>query len=179
MSGGAAPPTPPAASPSYSRAFETFVQDPDDLVGLLAYSLYKRHIREAFLADRPHPSDRRTPTDTELAAFRGDAERRLQTFAASAIDQASPEIVQGSIARSVESITGVVDQAKTEIVRAVERRTSLGPAIAANVLGWAVTLALTVLVITGIYLPNWAGDLVDRLRGTTTSTPPVSGQSNR
>jgi len=53
LSGGAAPPTPPAASTSYSRAFETFVQDPDDLVGLLAYALYKRHIREAFLADRP------------------------------------------------------------------------------------------------------------------------------
>ena len=98
MSGQAQP------SSAYSRAFETFVSGQDDLTGLIAYALYKQSLREAALSGRVLPAAaHRAPTLTEVSAYRGDAERRLQTFVANAVDMASPDIIERGVGISIEA----------------------------------------------------------------------------
>ena len=63
-------------SEAYSRAFETLVQGPDeDIVGLLAYSLFKASIRERVRGGQDVPRHLRNPTTAETDAYRGQAER--------------------------------------------------------------------------------------------------------
>lgn len=150
----------------YSRAFETFVQDRDDLIGLIAYALYKQNMREMAASGRPPlPPPLRVPTPTETDAYRGDAERRLQNFAAEATREATPDIIE-------HGVTAAINAAAVELTSVINRRTSLRAAIAANLVAWIVTAAITIVVIATIYLPNWQADLVERLRQTQLTAPP-------
>ena len=75
------------AGGAHSRAFEALTEgDYDDVVGLLAYALYKKAIWEAVAnGTRPTPGPNRNPQTTEVQAYRSAAERRLQKFAAQAV----------------------------------------------------------------------------------------------
>ena len=46
---------PPRHAEPHSKAFETFVRDTEDLVGLLAYAFYKESIRERVRAGQDVP----------------------------------------------------------------------------------------------------------------------------
>ena len=152
--------SPGASAPDhYSRAFEAFVPDGTDIVGLLGYALYKAHIREALTKGRPvnHGADR-TPTDSEVRAFRGEAERRLSAFAESVIEQATPGIER-------TALVAAMDESKASIVAEIGRRTSYRTAITANVIGWLVSIAITVLVvISGV--PSWLSRLAMAVGGS-------------
>ena len=157
----------------YSRAFETFVEGSGDLVGLIAYALYKQNLREVAAAGRQvPPAIERRPTQTESSAYRGDAERLLQTFAAQAVKEATPGIV-------AEGVGSAVGAARGDLEKLIRQRTSIGAAIWTNLVAWVITLAITVLIVTAFYLPNWQASLVDRLRavyppngGTGAAVPP-------
>jgi hypothetical protein len=150
---------------SYSRAFETLVEGPTDLVGLVAYALYKQAIREAGMGGRPMmPPLHRFPIPTERSAYRGDAERRLQAFAALATEQATPGIITKGVELTVEA-------ARIELIEALNRRTSFTAAILSNLAAWVITLAVTVLLLVTIYLPNWQADLIAGIRAA--QTPPL------
>jgi uncharacterized membrane protein len=160
-----------APGPEYSRAFETLVEDPNDLVGLLAYALYKQTIREAVCVGRPVlPPSHRFPATTERAAYRGDAERRLQSFAAAATDEATPDIIARGVGLAVEA-------AKIELIQTVYRRTHFLSAIGVNLAAWVITLAITVLLLVTVYLPSWQSNLVDRIKAAQ-APPPAPGQTS-
>lgn len=141
----------------YSKAFESLVEGDDDLVGLLAYALYKKNIREAMAGGQSvHRAGDRSPTATEIIAYRGAAERHLQVFASSAIEQAKPELV-GSALRTA------IDTASHDLRSVIEARTSIRSAVLASVVGWLLSIAITVLVVAGA--PSWVGRLVAGLAG--------------
>lgn len=155
-----------ASAPPHSRAFETFVQDSDDLVGHLAYALYKQAVRERAATGLPVlPSAERRPIDSEIRAYRGDAGRRLQAFADTAIEEARPDILH-------EGVSAAMVRAEAAIRDEIVRRTSLRAAIAANVIAWLITLAATVLIVFTFYVPNFQADLVARLRAPLGSAAP-------
>jgi hypothetical protein len=104
------------------------------------------------------------PTPTEVSAYRGDAERRLQTFAANAVDIATPEIVE-------RGVGSAIDAAKVELVEVINRRTSTRTAIATNLAAWVITLAVTVLLLVTIYLPNWQASLIEHLKDVNWQPP--------
>lgn len=159
----------------YSRAFEVFVSsepNEDDVVGLLAYALYKQALREAVTQGRPHLlAPQRTPSPTERDAYRGAAERLLQRFAQASVDAARPEMLQSGF--DVE-----LRRAEGEIKQLVQARTTVWAAIGTNLVAWVITLAVTVLVVNFFYLPNWQERLVPR---PTSATPaiPVDGTGGK
>lgn len=158
-------PSTPSPPPDYSRAFETLVEDPNDLVGLLAYALYKQTVREAVSVGRPIlPPSHRFPAATERAAYRGDAERRLQSFAAAATDEATPDIIARGVGVAVEA-------AKIELMQTIHRRTHFLSAIGVNLAAWVITLAITVLLLVTVYLPSWQSNLVDRIKAAQPALP--------
>lgn len=108
-------------------------------------------------------STHRFPTATERSAYRGDAERRLQSFAVVVTEQATPRIMTQGVGLAVEA-------AKIELIQALNRRTSFSSAIVSNLAAWVITLAVTVLLLVTVYLPNWQADLIARIRAAQTPT---------
>lgn len=164
-----------ADPPSFSRAFETFVvpepEQRDDVVGLLAYALYKRAVREGHLGGHPPiPSAQRIPIPTQVEAYRGAAERLIQGLAKAAVEEATPEIMQGGFVVAVEN-------SKAELEQVIRGRTRFWSSVLTNLLAWVITLAVTVVIVTAFYLPNWQSDLVERLRAATSgavTAPPLT-----
>jgi hypothetical protein len=135
---------------SYSKAFETFVQDPEDIVGLLAYGFFKAGIRERAAAGQDVPRELRNPTQADTEAYRGRAERTLELYATKAIEDAEPGIT--AAAHSV---------AKDEIIREVRKRTGFGTAVASGVVAWIITILLTIAVVFSA--PGWVRAIVDHV----------------
>lgn len=70
----------------YSCAFEKLVIDGEgDVVGLLAYALFKQSVREAAMAGEVLPAAQRNPTATSIKAHRDAAEKLLKGDAVSAL----------------------------------------------------------------------------------------------
>jgi hypothetical protein len=134
----------------YSKAFETFVRDPEDIVGFLAYALFKESIRERVRAGQAVPPYLRDPTKPDAAAYRGRAERALELYAEKAIDDATPAIVAGA-----------QSGAKGEIIAEIRSSTGLWANITTGVVVWLVTIILTVVVVSGA--PSWVRGLVEHV----------------
>ncbi len=128
------------AQRSYSRAFENLVAEPNDVVGLLAYALYKQHVREEFSQGIHTEGRLRNPTQTTIDMFRSSAESRLNQFAADAIDEARDEIQQSAILNTLESSV-------SEISQHISRSTGSVRAIWTNFIAWLLTIAVTVLLL--------------------------------
>ena len=125
---------------SYSRAYENMVtQGPDDIVGLLAYALFKQNIAEDAGQGIKGEGHRRNPTKVTVALFRSAAEAKLNEFAAKSIDEAKSEIQASAYKSSLE-------EGMESLSREIVRNAGTGRAILTNLIAWLVTLAITVLV---------------------------------
>ena len=92
----------------YSLAFESLVQQPDDTIGLLAYSLFKAGIRERVRAGQEVPPHLRNPTAADIEAYRGSASRILEKYADQVITEAEPEIAYGVAAWFISIVITIV-----------------------------------------------------------------------
>lgn len=139
-----------AAPPRHSDAFERFVRpeggDDSDVVGLLAYALYKRDKRELAIKGDLSPEDLREHhkrlTDRLVEQQRATALQMMDAFSEVAITDATPQI--GEAARFAQ-----IESAKAEIIAAVAEAAKPGRAILWNVVAWLVSLALTIIVVVG------------------------------
>ncbi len=120
--------------PAYSRAFDKLAgDDPENIVNLVAYALYKKGIWETVaLGSSPTPRPNRDPSPTEVNVYREAAEQRLQAFATTAIEEAAPGIREFETSRAIAS-------SKSEIIAAVAARTSWWPAFLVNVGAWILS----------------------------------------
>jgi hypothetical protein len=154
------------ASPSegYSLAFETLVQGPDDdIVGLLAYSIFKASIRERVKSGQDVPRHLRNPTHAETEAYRGRAERILERYAERVIADAEPGIT--AAARG---------SAKDEIIEVVRSRTRGSSAIGYGVVAWFISIVITVIVV--LASPGWVRDLVSHVTPVEQAATPGSNR---
>lgn len=139
----------PPPSSGYSRAFESFVQGADDLLGLLAYALYKKAIQEARIAGKAVPqSDNRDPSDAEQRAYRSLAKDLLDTFGESAQNSARENILDGGLRPDLKIL-------KDELLARIDLRTSWWPAFLVNLGAWIASIALTVLLAVAVAAPTW------------------------
>jgi hypothetical protein len=131
----------------YSKAFDNFVQGDSDLVGLLAYSLFKRAIREEAEQGKRSDGNTRNPSKTVVSTYRQAAERELSEVISASIEAAKPDI-QGSAALSA------VEGARADVMEHVTNRTGFLPALVTNILAWAFTLVITVLILLALNRPD-------------------------
>ena len=130
-------------APVYSRAFENLVEtndDEKDVVGLIAYALYKQGIREEAISGTGTPGPQRNPPATTVTTYRAAATQLLTEIVQRAIDETTPEIQRSAVLTAVET-------AKGEIKGHVTSRTNFGPALLTNIVAWIITLAIAVLVL--------------------------------
>jgi hypothetical protein len=140
----------PNTAEPYSKAYETLIREPDDIVGLLAYAFFKTSIRERVRDGQDVPRHLRNPTQQDTDAYRGRAERILEQYAARAIDEAEPAITAAAHGA-----------AKDEVIREVRRRTGAWPSIGYGVLAWFVSIFITVVV--ALARPGWVSGLVEHV----------------
>ena len=130
-------------SEPYSRAFENLVKssgDDDDVVGLVAYALFKKSIREDSKAGIAATGDKRNPSETTVKTYRAAAEQLLTEVVGRAIDEATPEIQQSTILAAVEA-------AESKLECHITKRTDFFTALIANVAAWAITLAIAAVIL--------------------------------
>jgi hypothetical protein len=134
----------------YSLAFESLVQQPDDTIGLLAYSLFKAGIRERVRAGQEVPPHLRNPTAADIEAYRGSASRILEKYADQVITEAEPEIA--ARARGT---------ARDEIIEVVRGRTRAWQAIGYGVAAWFISIVITIVVV--VAAPSWVLRLANQI----------------
>jgi hypothetical protein len=127
------------APPEYSRAFENLVEDDNDIVGLLAYALFKQSVREAAQERQPAAFSRNPPASV-VKTYRLSAERRLEEFASVIVDAQRAELMEGATVEAIKN-------AASEIRAHTTQRTGFGSALLTNVVAWVLTLAITVFII--------------------------------
>lgn len=134
----------------HSKAFESLAREPDDIVGLLAYALYKKNINERRSAGKPAPmSEQRNPERTEIEAYRGQAENLLRAFAEQAIKSEKASIIADGLSNSVNDI-------KAEI----KFRTGFWfPGVLVGIVAWLISIGITVLL--AFSKPDWVAALVN------------------
>ena len=118
------------------------------MVGLLGYALYKQSIREDRSRGRPVDGSTRDPSPTTVSVFRHSADRILQEFAASAIEEARPDFERSSLASKIDAM-------ESRITSHVDRRTSGLAAILQSVAAWFVTVILTIALLLALNTPSW------------------------
>lgn len=147
--------TNPLLVPEHSRAFEKLVQEPDDIVGLLAYALYKRTINERKAAGHGvlSPKDR-DPQGHEISLHRDQAENYLRTFAQTAIEEEKSAIWVENIKVLSKDILFGVNEAKNDIKVAIKRGTGFWwPGVVIGVVAWFLSLIITLVIY--VNTPDW------------------------
>jgi hypothetical protein len=136
----------PAAERRYSTAFDRLVQSNEaetDIVGLLAYALYKRDKRELAatqsLNEERLRDHHKTLTSGLLTQYRENALRLLEEYSNVVVARAEPEI---QAAARIDAI----DRAKDAIIAEVRSGTAGGWSVLWNVIAWLDSLAIAFLV---------------------------------
>jgi len=65
-----------------------------------------------------------------------------------------------------------IDAARINLIETINRRTSVWTAIGVNLAAWIITLAITVLLLVAVYLPNWQAALLEHVKAVQTSPSP-------
>ena len=122
----------------YSRAYENIVSGPDDLVGQLAYALFKSSVREEARRGNYPDRARRDPTPMMVDAFRRAAEQQISELVRSSIEEARPDIEQNAMTAAIagleSEITCFVGAASPRCSRGTRlrrRAAAAGPVLAA------------------------------------------------
>jgi hypothetical protein len=132
------------------------VEGPDDIVGLLAYALLKQSLREEAAKGVLVKSAFRDPGAHTVSLYRGSAERMLNAFATSAIDEARPEIQESAALNQIAT-------AESNIVSHVTNRTGAGAAIAINLAAWLISLAIAGIILGAAAVNGVADAMLDRI----------------
>ncbi len=151
----------------YSRAFETLVEEGDeqDIVGLLAYSLFKAGIRERVRSGDDFPRHLRTPTTADRRAYRGQAERILELYGKGAIADATPDIEESARSSAKAEILGEVERVRITVID----HTRAWPAIGYGVVAWFISIFITVMVT--LAAPGWVMNLVNHVSPSEQAAP--------
>lgn len=165
---------------SYSVAFERFVRAPDDMVGLLAYALFKSAVREAAQQGALNDPATRSPVPAMIDVYRQAAEQRVAEMISDAINQATPDIQAAATVTAVraaqDAAVSAVGAAEASLRSHVDERTSFKQSMLTSFAGWLLTLGVTAIII---FLAGRSSveDMVKSAVGAPSAT--TSGQQSK
>lgn len=159
-----------------SQAFERFVNSEDsagDVIGLMAYALFKQSVREDALSGNASPASRRAPTKTTVQAYRHAAKQQLSSYVDQAIENRIPTPQESAMVDRINTL-------ESDLKAHIDRRTSWAGAVTANLVAWLLSLAILFLAIVQSNAPD-PQDIVRKVgrmdRGEVQVGPP-QGQSS-
>ncbi len=141
----------------------------EDIVGLVAYALFKKAIREEARSRSSSSSDTRNPSETTVKTYRAAAEQLLTEVVGLAIEEATPEIQQSAVLAAVET-------SQSKIETHITKRTNFVSALLANIVAWVITLALAAIILFLAARPN-VEQIVVKAASASSATSKVSPKS--
>ncbi len=136
----------PEGERQYNRAFEAFVESDEDLVGLLAYSLYKQVIYKQKIEGKSVvQSAQRNPVRNEVDIYRNQAEIYLRAFSQTAIKEETPRILREALDTKLRGAG------------------AFWYGVFIGVVAWIISLGITILVTASA--PEWVRSLVQHIQG--------------
>jgi len=119
----APPPVRPSGPRPYSRVYDHLVEGEDDVIGLIAYALYKQDKRDWFISwKRSHDAE---PTPDHVEAFvngqmttaqreryRAASRQVLDSYAFVAVEAEKPLITQTAVAGRVETAVAKIERSR-------------------------------------------------------------------
>lgn len=149
-----------SAAKTYNTVFERLVDDEDEeteIVGMLAYALYKQSKRE-WVIENPNDKDGYRLTTRDLGRLRDQAEQMLISYASVVVDAERPEIEKATrqehLIAQVESLAREIEgQNKASLASMVRQNTLLRQMLSGAVGAFGYSLVL--LVLYGIV--SWLG----------------------
>jgi hypothetical protein len=166
-------------APDRSRAFELLVEDPDDIVGLIAYAKYKESVREGALQGNVADLAARNLTPVMVNMLRSAAKQMIAQVVSDGIAAASPEIQQTAAVAAVnatkEEVKAAVEKSRSDTLRElteerqkiethVTKRTGYLAQFATNLLAWMVSVAIVVLIVLSRQGQNVEDEVIDAVR---------------
>lgn len=157
----------PLPAPEHSKAFERLVEEPDDIVGLLAYALYKRTLNERKAAGHGVMLAKdRAPQAHEISLYRDQAENYLRAFAQTAIEGEKASLWVETVKTFSDHVDFGIEAARRRIESTVRRGTSVWLGVTVGIVAWLISLAISILIYAMI--PEW-------LRNVASHVPPPPG----
>ena len=151
----------------YSLAFERLVEGDDDTVGLLAYALFKRAIREAAQRGERVAGVGRDPSPTVITTYR--------KFAASIIAETVERSLNDNLAELQQSAAlDAIAAATVEVKAHIDGRTDFRTALLTSMVAWVVTLGVTILIIWLVGAPDPAKLVADKAKAVSHIAPAAS-----
>lgn len=158
-------------TPQHSTALEKIAgADPSDIVGLVAYSLYKLQVREEIIQGGRNRGALKNPSAYQVSFFRNTAEQMVAGFAANAIDEAKPEIQRSAIMDRLEAT-------EVQIIQHVSNSTGMLRSVSISFLGWCVTVVIMLaVVLLGVFpsLEKRLEGMINRSNDAPTIIAPVA-----
>ena len=140
----------PSDEDQFSTIFRRLVKSSDDLVGLIAYGIYKQSKRDWIIQYKEKHKRRPNSdamndyhdhfTDTDLDRFRNEAEGMMVAFSDVIVADKRPYIEKEI--RELE-----FSALKRDIQVEIKNSTKLSTAILASVIAWFISLAIIALVV--------------------------------
>lgn len=170
----------------FNTIFKRLVSGPDDLVGMVAYGIYKQEKRDWIIrfqtekGRRPNEAEvwafNEHFSETALARLRSEAESMLIAFAESVVESRTPDIAKGIMASGMEDLSKAIEQSTTDVKGYVKAQTSPGWAIVWNTVAWLISVVITVAVAGSLLLPSIVDRLAEKLAN---KAPPTAEQTAR
>lgn len=153
-------------SSGYNYIYKKLVQGPNDVVGALAYALYKQE-KIAYVTDWTEANGR-APIDSELiefhrmtnmpqriAAYKQEANTLLQEFLDDALfivlQERNKEMQEGFLAQQLSGISNQINARASEHRRSLAKRNGFWTGVGQNVVAGVVTT----LIAFGFVLAAW------------------------
>jgi hypothetical protein len=141
----------------YSLAFDRLVDGDDDTIGLLAYALFKKAIREDAQRGVAITAAARNPAPTVVRTYRHAAESIFGDAVERSLTANLVELQQSAALDAINTST-------IDLKAHIDSRTNFGSALLTSVFAWIVTLAITVLIIWLIGAPDPARVIADNAK---------------
>ena len=151
----------------YNSIFERIAIDDNDVVGLVAYGLYKSAKRDWILKHRERNGRRPDGqqlayyhdafVDTDIDRFRIDAKNRLIGFAEVIVDARTPEIEARVRSEGIEA-------AKAAIILEIGSRTKFWDQVKASCVAWLISIFITAAIVA-LYNRDIISAAVNRATG--------------
>lgn len=142
-----------SGGPVAHRTYATFVQDKDDMVGHVAYALYKRDKLNFCVSMRERHDRETTPSELDAFIHAANLPTRIDAYRVEA-ESALETLCETSLGVTLQQARAAMD---AELVRQLKEAKSWWRAVGENLVANLLAIAVTTLLVVLVYVSRYGG----------------------
>ena len=153
----------------YSTAFEKLAGDGNDLIGLVAYALYKRHKRawiiEANPGDRAIQDHHHQIVDPYIKSLRDTAHALLAKYGDERVEEAKPHLMTAGYDYQVQGLSNQIEESQQKILKKMKSQTNPWHTFLPGLAVWFVGVIVSVVLVVSNIIPPMVSYLYRFIQG--------------